>query len=172
MRSTRNLDYMRILVFTEGTLIMHKCGLGQSREQIVMQSIEGKDSSLYDWKSYIPVGNAVQKLNAWKSQGAQILYLTSRRLSADVETIRGVLRKCGFPEGQLLYRQGNEEYKDVAEKAMPQIIVEDDCESIGGENQMTFTNLKPELKKKIKLITVEEFGGIDHLPDRVDDLVG
>jgi len=46
---------------------------------------------------------------------------------------------------------------------IPQIIVEDDCESIGGEKEMTFTHLKPELKKKIKLIASKEFVGIDHL---------
>lgn len=150
---------------------MDKCGLGQSREQIVAQSIEGKDSSLHDWKSYILIGNAVEKLNTWKSQGVEILYLTSRRLSSDVEAIRGVLKKFGFPEGQLLYRQGHEEYKNVAKKAMPH-IVEDDCESIGGEKEMTFSHIKPELKKNIKLIAVKEFGGIDHLPGRVNDLIG
>lgn len=41
---------------------MHKGGLGKSREQIVTQSAEGRDTSLHEWKSYVPVGNAAQKL--------------------------------------------------------------------------------------------------------------
>jgi hypothetical protein len=170
MKSIPPHDKMRILVFTEGTIIMHKGALGHSREQIVKQVIEGNDPSLSDWKSYISIGNAAQKLNAWKSEGAQILYLTSRTTIADVKTINDVLTKYNFPEGQLLHRQNNEEYKDVAKKAMPEIIIEDDCESIGGENQMTFFHLKLELKKKIKLIAIKEFGGIDHLPSKITNL--
>jgi len=50
---------------------------------------------------------------------------------------------------------------------MPDIIIEDDCESIGGKYEMTYTHIKPELKKRIKSIVVEEFGGIDHLPDNI-----
>ncbi len=60
-----------------------------------------------------------------------------------------------------------EEFKDIAERLMPDTIIEDDCESIGGEDQMTYTHIKPELRKRIKLITVKEFGGIDHLPDNI-----
>ncbi len=161
---------MRILVFTEGTLIMHKSGLGQSREQIVAQSAEGKDPSLRDWGSYVPIGNAPEKLNTWKSQGVEIFYLTSRRSGEEVEAIRRVLKKNGFPEAHLLYRRCDEQYKDVAEKAMPQIIIEDNCESIGGEKEMTYPNLKPAIKQKIKSIAVGEFEGIDHLPDDVDEL--
>ena len=66
---------MKILVFTEGTVIMHKGALGLSGEQIVKQVIEDQDPSLRDWASYVPVGNAVSKLITWKKQRAQILYL-------------------------------------------------------------------------------------------------
>jgi hypothetical protein len=87
-----------------------------------------------------------------------------------VAIIKSVLDKHGFPEGKLLHRLKNEEYKEVAEKAMPDFIIEDDCESIGGLSEMTYTYLKTELKRKIKPITVKEFGGIDHLPDRIEEL--
>ena len=70
---------MKILVFTEGTILMHPNALAQPREQVMKQVIEGKDPSLYDWKSYISIGNAAERLNAWKNQGAEILYLTSRQ---------------------------------------------------------------------------------------------
>ncbi len=50
-------------------------------------------------------------------------------------------------------------------------LIEDDCESIGGEKEMTFFHLKPESKSKIKSIVVREFKGIDHLPENLSDLI-
>jgi hypothetical protein len=50
---------------------------------------------------------------------------------------------------------------------LPDIFIEDDCESIGGKKEMTSTYLAEELKNKIKLITVKEFNGIDYLPDNI-----
>ncbi|MFH1564527.1 MAG: hypothetical protein ABIC82_01620 [bacterium] len=70
----------------------------------------------------------------------------------------------------LLYRKDNETYKNIPEKVMPDILIEDDCESIGGANNMTITFLNSEIKKKIKSIVVKEFQGIDYLPDDVRDL--
>ncbi|MBU1868283.1 hypothetical protein KJ608_02360 [Patescibacteria group bacterium] len=53
---------------------------------------------------------------------------------------------------------------------MPDILVEDDCESIGGEQEMTYTHIRPSLKEKIKSAVVKEFNGIDHLPDSIQEL--
>ena len=158
---------MRILVFTEGTLIMSKNSRGKTREEILKQIRDKKDPSLYEWKTHIPIGNAVRKLQTWKNQGVEILYLTSRTKSTEIGDIKKVLKKHKFPEGQLLFRREGEEYKDVAKRVMPDIIIEDDCDSIGGKNEMTYTHIKPELKKRIKSIVVKEFGGIDHLPDNI-----
>jgi hypothetical protein len=102
--------------------------------------------------------------------GATILYLTSRRTPEEVQIIRNVLEKHSFPMGELLFREAGEEYKDVAERALPDIIVEDDCESIGGEEEMTYPRVRPALKARIKSIVVKEFGGIDHLPDDLTSL--
>jgi len=158
---------MKILVFTEGTLIMHSGAKGLSGEDIVKQVLEGKEPSIREYGTYIPVGNGAKKLHLWKSQGAKIVYLTSRTKPAEIGRIRSVLKKHNFPKGQLLFRVEGEEYKDVAERAMPDIIVEDNCESIGGESEMTYTHIEPELKKRIKSIAVKEFGGIDNLPDDI-----
>lgn len=68
----------------------------------------------------------------------------------------------------LYFRYPGEDYKDVAEKLMPDIIVEDDCESIGGEIEMTYPHIRADLKKKIKSVVVKEFGGIDYLPDKIE----
>ena len=107
----------------------------------------------------------------WKKQGATIYYLSSRRIRPEIEAIRSVLTKYSFPDADNLYfRQQKEEYKDVAEKIMPDILIEDDCESIGGEAEMTYPHIKPELKNKIKSVVIKEFSGIDNLPDNVSEL--
>jgi len=161
---------MKILIFTEGTLIMHPSAKSCSREDIVKQVKSGTDSSIHNWRTYIPIGSSVEKLRKWKSQCAKILYLTSRIKPREVKDIKSVLKKHGFPEGELLFRQKGEEYKDVTEKAMPSVLIEDDCESIGGMGEMTITNIRPDLKKKIKSVVVKEFEGIDHLPDDLKNL--
>ncbi len=149
---------------------MHKGAKGLARERIVRQVVEG-DASIHDHASYVPVGNAAKKLQEWERQGARICYLSSHKSTRDVETDRSVLRKYGFPDGQIFYRRGGEEYKDVVERIrpLPNLIVEDDCESIGGEVEMVYPNLKPEVKNKVKSIVVTDFQGIDHIPDKISE---
>ena len=158
------------MVFTEGTIIMHKNARGLKREDIVKQNRK-REPSTKDYISYIPIKNAVDKLNKWKNQKAKILYLTSRRKPEQIKDIKTVLKKYKFPEGKLLFRRGDEEYKDVPERVTPDILVEDDCESIEGIDEMTITHIKPEIKKKIKSVVVKEFEGIDHLPDNINELL-
>lgn len=160
---------MKILIFTEGTILMHKNASGLKREEIVKQ-VQDKKSSVHDYGSYIPVGNAVHKIKSWRNQGAEILYLTSRKTAKEINEISEVLRKYNFPEGQLLNRKDNQGYKDVAEEIMPDILIEDDCESIGGTDEMTYTHIRSDLKERIKSIPIKEFGGIDYLPDIIEDL--
>jgi hypothetical protein len=183
---------MRILVFTEGTVLVFRAGKSLGREERVkisqgagIQREERKLSYLtkaplppvepgspYDFATHLPLGKAVEKLKTWKKQGATIMYLTSRRIKQEIDTIKRVLQKYDFPDRKNFYfRHQNEDYKDVAERLMPDILIEDDCESIGGKKEMTYTFIKPALKRKIKLIAVKEFGGIDHLPDDLDELV-
>ena len=120
---------------------------------------------------YIPVDNTVEKLKSWQAQGAEILYLSSHETTEDVEKDKSVLEKYSFPKGQVFYRQNGESYKDIAEKIVPDVLIEDDCESIGGEKEMTITFVKPEIKQKIKSIVIKEFGGIENLPNNLDDLI-
>jgi len=148
---------------------MHKTAIGHSREEIVKQ-VKNEEESVYEYESYVPVGNAVKKLRNWKDNGAEILYLTSRRKPDEVKLIHNVLKKFKFPDGQLISCKKNEEYKDVAERIILDVLIEDDCESIGGIDEMTITHVKPEIKKKIKSIPIKEFGGIDHLPDKISEL--
>ena len=151
---------------------MHKHAVGHTREEIVTQVKEEENKELlYDFASYVPVGNSVQKIKTWKEQNAEILYLTSRTKAEEIADVRGVLTAHKFSEGELLFRKEGEEYKDVAERVVPDILIEDDCESIGGMDELTITHVKPEIKEKIKSIIVKEFGGIDHLSDMVSELL-
>ena len=118
----------------------------------------------------IPSGNAPVKLQKWKDQGAEIMYPTSRRKPDELDIVRHLLEQYDFPIGELFYRREGEAYKDVAERVLPDMLIEDDCESIGGEVEMTWPHIKPELKTRIKSIVVKEDGGIDHLPDNLVDL--
>lgn len=161
---------MKILVFTEGTITMHKSALGHTRKEIIKQAIN-KEVPIKNFKDYIPIGKAVEKLGSWKKQGAEIIYLTSRRKSSEIKNVQNTLNKFKFPRGKLFFRKEKEEYKDVAERIMPDILIEDDCESIGGEKEMTITYIKPKIKNKIKSIVVKEFGGIDHLQDSLKNLI-
>ena len=148
---------------------MHKSAEGKTREERVKQVMDG-EPSVHEYASYIPVGNVLKKLKSWQSQGAEILYLSSHETAEDVEKDKSVLEKYGFPKGQIFYRQNGESYKDIAEKIIPNVLIEDDCESIGGEKEMTITFVKPEIKQKIKSIVVKEFSGIDNLPNNIGDL--
>lgn len=167
---------MKILVFTEGTLFIGGSVARLSREERI-RSLKEKfarqaagEKFEVDYSALVPAGKAVEKLHTWKRQDAEIMYLTSRRDSAEVEVIRSVLRKFAFPEGELFFRSENETYKDVAERVLPDILVEDDCESIGGEVEMTYPHIQPNIKARIRSIVVPEAGGIDHLPDHLADL--
>ena len=160
---------MKIMVFLHGTAIMHRSALGRTRQERVQQ-VRDRDASIYDFASYVPVGNAVTKLQTWKEQGAEIVYLSSHIRVEDTEKDKSVLMRHGFPTGQVFFRQKDEEYRDVAERVLPDVLVEDDCESIGGEQAMTYPHLRPEAKAKIKSVIVKEFGGLDHLPDGLSAL--
>lgn len=145
---------MKFLVFLHGTVIMHK----------------DKDSVL-DYANYVPVGNAAEKLKHWQDQGAEIIYLSSHENRKNLEKDKFVLERFDFPKGEIYWRKNGESYTDIAEQIMPNILIEDDCKSIGGEKEMTYTNIKPELKTKIKQIVVKEFEGIDHLPNNIEELI-
>ena len=149
----RNTLHPRILIFTEGTI------LGPKR--------------WWEWfndRAYIPIGRSAEKIGAWERQGARIAYLTSRRKLADVAAIREILTRSRFPGVYLFYRSGAEQYQDIAEQVIPEILIEDDCRSIGGSWQMTITNVKADVKSMIHSIVVREFAGIDHLPDDLPGL--
>ena len=161
---------MKIMVFLHGTLIMHKNAAGKPRRERVRQ-VMGNDPTVADFASYIPVGNATRKLEAWHKQGAGICSFSSHETAHDVEKSRVILETHGFPKGPSYYRENGETYKDFAGRGLPDVLIEDDCESIGGEKEMTMTFVTPRIKEKIKSVAAKELGGIDHLPDGLEALL-
>ncbi|MFA6533652.1 MAG: hypothetical protein WCT37_00600 [Patescibacteria group bacterium] len=168
---------LKILIFLQGTLIMHATAAGKTQGEIVEQ-VKNQEPSVREFAFYEPIGRAVGKLYAWLGQGAKISYLSAltenKKARGDevvgkdgLEVEAALLQRLGFPAGEIYHRENGESYAAVVAriKPTPNILIEDDCLSIGGAPEMTYPVLNPALKRKIKSIVVPEFLGIDHLPD-------
>ena len=140
------------MIFAEGTILKPKAVLG-----------------LYDLNAYVPIGNCVEMISGWKEQGAEIVYCTSRR-KKNVREMADLLTQYGFPGTRVYYRSQKQQYKDVVEELRPTILIEDNCKSIGGVQQMCISSVDPEIKETIKSVSVDEFKGIDRLPRSFADL--
>ena len=154
---------MRLLVFLHGTMLMHAGGLGVTRAERVAQ-VRDKHPTVQEYAAYVPVGGAVAKLRRWQDAGAVVDYLSSHRNPDDVAADVLVLRTYGFPVGRVLARRPGESYGDIAAREAPDVLIEDDCESIGAA-QVTYPQIAPAVRPLIKSIIVPEFSGIDHLPE-------
>ena len=149
---------------------MHATAAGRPRAERVAQS-RRRDPSVLDFGSYVPAESAVEKTAAWQRSGAEVCYLSSHRVQADVETDLGVLAAHGFPPGTVFFREPGESYTDVARRARADVVVEDDCESIGGRGEMATPSLGLDRGSAISSVVVPEFGGLAHLPDDPIDLI-
>jgi len=144
---------IKIMVFAEGTILKPRSFL-----------------SHFNHRTYLPVGNAVDRISSWNQQGAEIVYCTSRK-GKQAEDMARLLLRCGFEGSKLYYRGKRQKYKDIIEYVRPDILIEDDCRSIGGSWQLCITHVEPEIKNAIQSIIVKEFKGIDHLSSSVQNLL-
>jgi hypothetical protein len=161
---------MRLLVFLHGTALMHPGAVGRTRQERIAQVRAAQEPTLHDYDAYVPVGHVVAKLRRWQHQGAQIDYLSPHRNPEDVAKDAAVLRRYGFPPGRVLARQPGHSYGQLAGSELPDVLIEDDCQSIGAD-QITYPQIPADLRRHIKSIVVPEFGGLDHLPDSLQDLL-
>lgn len=143
-----------VMIFTEGTI------LGPKRL-----------IDIFDIKKYVPIKNCINKLNNWERQGVKIIYLTSKKSNFSAQTVKDLLMRFEFPGAYLYYRTGSEKYKDIVESLKPDILIEDNCISIGGAWQMSITYVDEKIRGQIKSIVVKEFKGIDDLPGNLIDLM-
>jgi hypothetical protein len=160
---------VRILVFLHGTAIMHRSAVGRARAERVRQSRQ-RDRSVLDFASYVPTEAAVEKVRAWHGHGAAIAYLSSHQDVAVVELDRAVLAAHGFPAGTVFSRDPGESYADVARRAGADVVVEDDCESIGGRSRTVAAGLAAAPGRAVTSVIVPEFGGLAHLPSEPAEL--
>lgn len=150
-----NAEYrtgLTIMIFAEGTILKPRSCW-----------------SLYNHNAYVPIGNSVEIIKSWYQQGANIIYCTSQR-KRNADDMANLLKKYGFVGIFLAVRDSRESYKDIVEALRPNILIEDDCKSIGGAWQMCITRVNPEIKKSIASIAVREFKGIDSLSTDVKEL--
>jgi len=161
---------MDILVFTHGTIVMHGEALGVERAERVRQ-VQQRIPSVWDIAHYVPVEQAPEKLWRWQAQGARIAYLGPSRKPGNMAKNDLLIRHLDFPPGALHHRGPGETYAEFVERLAPDVYIEDDCESIGGEVEMATPHMSASACARTACIVVPEFGGIDHLPDDPADLV-
>ncbi len=147
-----NCADLTIMLFVEGTILKPKSRF-----------------FLFNHNTYIPIGNAVKIIKEWQQQGANIIYCTSRK-KRQADEIAFLLKRYGFTGSFLVSREPKESYKDIVEILRPNILIEDDCKSIGGAWQRCITNVNQKIKEKILSIVVSEFKGIDNLPTDIEQL--
>lgn len=117
---------------------------------------------LFTKHGYKPIGNAVEKVNAWYDEGNEI-YLCSYVRNARLRFIKSIIDFYGMKYTDILCRTRCEKYHEIVERLKPDILIEDDCKSIGGQKNCCITAVKEDIKEKIKSVIVPEFGGIDNV---------
>ncbi len=135
----------KIMIFVEGTILKPKYNNILSRISMT---------------TYIPINNAIETLKKWQEEGYEVIYLTSLKGRRAMKMAQH-LDELGFTGSMVGYRQKNQDYATLIKEELPDILIEDNCLSVGGEQNMCYNLLSDELKKEIKHIVVEEFKGID-----------
>jgi hypothetical protein len=161
---------MEILVFLHGTSIMHAAAERVSREERVRQVRDG-DPTVNDFKAYVPTPGAVGKIAEWCRRGATVEYLSSHRHEDDIAADEEALRRHRFPSGPVHARAAGESYGAAVERLHPDVVVEDDCESIGGESETIAAQLGSMGRRSITSVMLPEFAGLDQLPDDPSELL-
>lgn len=111
-------------------------------------------------RAYTPIKNAVSKINGLH-EDYEVVLCTFRR--HNIRIVRKAMAYYGVRYHRLEYRKKGENYADVVVRVKPDILIEDDCHSIGGEKEMCITNVPTDIKQTISLMVVREFDGIDNI---------
>lgn len=140
---------MKIMIFIEGTTFYTKPIL-----------------FLFTKYGYKPIGDAVKMVNTWYDSGHEI-YLCSYVRKRRYDFIKSIIDFYGMKYTKILCRKKGETYSEVVENIKPNILIEDDCRSIGGQKEWCITNVNEDIKSHIKSIIVPEFKGINSI--RIDE---
>lgn len=158
---------MKIGVFLHGTAIMHAAAAEVDRDERVRQ-VRRRDP---DFADYVPTPGTAGKLAAWHRHGAIVVYLSSHRREDDIRADESVIRRHGFPAGPVHGRRPDEDYGPLVERLGLDVLVEDNCESIGGADQTCAAQLSEAGRRSVLCIVLPEFSGLAGLPDDPADLL-
>lgn len=136
---------MKIMIFIEGTTFKTRFPM-----------------FLFTKYGYKPIGNAVEIVNTWENDGHDI-YLCSYVRNRRYKFIKRIIDFYGMKYTEILCREKGEHYSEIVERIKPDILIEDDCKSIGGQKDWCITNVREEIKARIHSIIVPEFKGIDNV---------
>jgi ribonucleotide monophosphatase NagD (HAD superfamily) len=137
----------KIMIFVEGTILKPK---------------HNNIFSKMNMTGYVPINNSIETIKKWQEEGYEIIYLTSLK-SRKAMKMAQHLDELGYTGSMVEYRQKNQNYATLIKDELPDILIEDDCKSIGGMENTCYNLLDEKTKKYIKHIVVEEFGGIDNV---------
>jgi hypothetical protein len=155
---------MKVGVFLHGTAIMHAAAAGVGRDERVRQVRRG-DPTVRDFASYVPTPGTAEKLAAWERHGATLVYLSSHRRPDGIRADESVIRRHGFPAGPVHGRQEGEDYGPLVERLGLDVLVEDNCESIGGTARTCASQLSSAGRQSVLCVIMPEFSGLAGLPD-------
>jgi hypothetical protein len=161
---------MKVGVFLHGTAIMHVAAAGVERDERVRQ-VRRRDPSVRDFASYIATPGTKEKLAAWQQHGATLIYLSSHRRHEDIRADQSVVRRNEFPAGPVHGRGDGEDYGALVDRLGLDVLVEDDCESIGGAAQTCAAQLSPAGGQSVRCVVLPEFSGLAGLPDNPAELL-
>lgn len=139
----------KIMIFIEGTTFYTKPFL-----------------FLFSKKGYEPLGKSIKIVNDLFDRGNEI-YLCSYVRKNRYSFIKSIMDYYKVKYTQILCRDKGENYSDLVEHVRPDILIEDDCTSIGGEKEWCITNVREDIRTNIKSIIIEEFTGIDHIEKEI-----
>lgn len=123
---------------------------------------------LFTKYGYKPIGDAVKMVNTWYDSGYEI-YLCSYVRKRRYDFIKSIIDFYGMKYTEILCRKKRETYSEIVETLRPDILIEDDCRSIGGQKEWCITNVNVDVKSHIHSIIVPEFKGIDSI--RIDHTI-
>jgi hypothetical protein len=161
---------MKVGVFLHGTAIMHAAAARVDRGERVQQVLR-HDPSVADFASYVPTPGTAAKLAAWARRGTTIVYLSSHRHRDGIRADESVIRRYGFPAGPVHGRQEGEDYGALVTRLALDLLVEDDCQSIGGATQTCAAQLSAAAAQSIRCVVLPEFLGLAGLPDDPAELL-
>lgn len=117
---------MRVMIFIEGTTFY-------TRPLLFLFSKHG----------YKPIKNAVKTVNALYDKGHEI-YLCSYVRKNRCDFIKSIIDFFGMRYTEIVCRDKGEKYRKIVERLRPDILIDDDCKSIGGLKECCITDVEEE----------------------------